>query len=71
MDKAKLALLSAEVSAAERRLERLKGAWVEFNETDPENKVRLDFIAQAIGEAEDALRNAERALRMLRDPEYG
>jgi hypothetical protein len=68
MDTAKKALLEAEVAAAERRLERLKQSWADFHADDPTNKVRLDFLAQAIGEGEDLLRAAERALHVSLTP---
>lgn len=63
MDRAREAVLRAEVAAAEQRVARLKEAWAQFYESDPANKVRLDFIAQAIGESEDLLRAAEAAVQ--------
>ena len=43
MNRAREAILRAEVAAAEQRVERLKQAWAQFYESDPGNKVRLDF----------------------------
>lgn len=68
MDRAREALLRAEVAAAQTRLNYLKNAWRELHEADPSNRTRLDYVAQSIGDAEDLVRGAERALHVYLAP---
>lgn len=68
MDRAREALLRAEVAAAQTRLQSIKDAWCQLRDVDPSNRNRLEYLAQSIGDAEDLVRGAERALHAFLAP---